>query len=749
MKNKAVLVKYAVLALCSVLLVGLFDGILSLSVFVGALYCANAYLAAGIFLISSFLNGMQGFFVALTQVAVLLFAVLFHKLLKKKMHKWVLVLFFLASNIFYVCYNLQTEFAVFDRLLYSLLGLGFSFVCIYAFNCVFVRGLRYKPALDETMCLCMLLVVLSYAACFVELGQFTLIEFVAPLAILFALFCMSQLSCFVVAVCVGLGSVFAVGDFYLFSCYAIFALTVVCAVNLNKAVAVLSVVVCDVVLKYFFETTGTVVFESLLPVLLAAVVFLLLPNKVLKFASDKLGYGKQSYSGKSVVNKLRLTLAKQLFDLSDVFFSMQTTFKTMVNSALTPEQAEKVLSRQLAQTVCADCEKRQQCWRNNADSTFVTFDELVRVALSRGKVTILDLDTSLTSRCSRINSILSETNNEVKSYLSYYNKSCQIDSSRLLVCEQLYGVSRIMHSLASECKNSISFDTDKEKRLMEELTFYNILTKEAVFMEDGRNVAVMLTIDKKDYDANSVCQIASSVSNCKLTVEKVESISDGNWLTVHLIPQPQYEIAYGFASVAKQGSELSGDTHSFVKVDKGKFLLSVCDGMGSGESAEKSSSTAISLVENFYKAGFDNDIILSSVNKLLTVTGNETFTAVDICVINLHKGLCDFIKLGATHSVCKIGGKTRFVAGSSLPLGVLEEAKPSITKVVLSHNDFVLLYSDGFSDCFDDKNKIAEYVQGNVSTNPQLMADELMKRALDNCGKTPKDDMTLLVARVV
>ena len=143
--------------------------------------------------------------------------------------------------------------------------------------------------------------------------------------------------------------------------------------------------------------------------------------------------------------------------------------------------------------------------------------------------------------------------------------------------------------------------------------------------------------------------------------------------------KPNFNVALDLQTESSRKRSV-GDTHSFIKISKDKFLLALCDGMGSGVQAEKTSNISISLVENFYKAGFDNDIILSSVNRLLVCANEEAFTAVDIAVINLEKGLCDFIKLGSPTSVVKCNGIVQFIAGGSLPLGVLEEMKPVSTK---------------------------------------------------------------------
>ena len=52
------------------------------------------------------------------------------------------------------------------------------------------------------------------------------------------------------------------------------------------------------------------------------------------------------------------------------------------------------------------------------------------------------------------------------------------------------------------------------------------------------------------------------------------------------------------------------------------------------------------LVESFYKAGISSEIILSTVNKILTFSKEDNFTAMDLGIVNLFDGSADFIKIG-------------------------------------------------------------------------------------------------------
>ena len=270
----------------------------------------------------------------------------------------------------------------------------------------------------------------------------------------------------------------------------------------------------------------------------------------------------------------------------------------------------------------------------------------------------------------------------------------------------------------------------------------------ATVAQQADKLMVVATVAKKDVDNAAIEKIVSALVKQNMAVDKVENTDSVSWDNVYLSVKPRFNVTFGVSSVAKDGNEISGDTHSVLRTDNGKCIVALCDGMGSGDKAEQMSATSIGLVESFYRAGFDSDVILSCVNKLLTTSGNEVFCAVDIVAIDLYDGLTDFIKLGASVGLVKCQDKVEIVAGSSLPLGGLDEMKPSVTKKALTVGDVIVLMSDGVADCFKDPEAIAG-VFSNVSLNvPQSIAEVILNKALKLVGNKARDDMTVLVAKI-
>jgi stage II sporulation protein E len=175
--------------------------------------------------------------------------------------------------------------------------------------------------------------------------------------------------------------------------------------------------------------------------------------------------------------------------------------------------------------------------------------------------------------------------------------------------------------------------------------------------------------------------------------------------------------------------------------------MSICDGMGSGREANKVSRLTLGLIENFYRAGFNNDIILSSVNKLLSLNEQENFSTIDLCAIDCRKGFYDFVKLGASSGfILRDTGEIETISSSGLPIGVLENIKPHITKLCVSAMDIVVLVSDGVSDVLQDK--IPAIIRNSQIVNPQSLSEHILSLAIEKSDGVPLDDMTVVCVRV-
>ena len=169
--------------------------------------------------------------------------------------------------------------------------------------------------------------------------------------------------------------------------------------------------------------------------------------------------------------------------------------------------------------------------------------------------------------------------------------------------------------------------------------------------------------------------------------------------------------------------------------------------MGSGEVANRTSALTIGLIENFFKAGFDNEIIISSINKLLALNNQENYSTLDLCMVDLDSETVDFVKVGAPYSIIKRETEIEKIEGGALPVGVLDSVKPFSYKTTIDTKSMIIMMTDGITDAFEDIDKFTDFVKSIASTNPQTIAQTIIDEAVRRNDNVNKDDMTILVVR--
>ena len=162
----------------------------------------------------------------------------------------------------------------------------------------------------------------------------------------------------------------------------------------------------------------------------------------------------------------------------------------------------------------------------------------------------------------------------------------------------------------------------------------------------------------------------------------------------------------------------------------------------------KNSHTAITLFETLYKSGLSKQGSLDLANKMLSACSNESFSSLDSAIIDLFSGHCDIIKIGATYGFLISANNVRVLENKSLPLGILEEVVPDMFSIELTEGDMLVIISDGISDAFFSSTDTVEFLEREVTRNPQTLADKLLNYALTQSNGIASDDMTAIVVKI-
>lgn len=641
-------------------------------------------------------------------------------------------------------------FLSFLKLIYvrDLAGIGTYFIelavfvllALVFFGCVrCLAERRKKLTQEETVSVCVTIVYLllclePYAVFGVSVSRI-LVLFLLPCVLLV----FGRERALVFSVLAGAAvSVYTQNSVYL-GWYA--AVCVVAAVfyHTNEVVYGCAVLAGELLLDVFFDYPGLTYFHVVFYAVATAVFLLLIrPLKTLRAK-----FSDETKMSKVLLNRSRSDLSLRLKDVSDVFREMSELFEDMAGQAIPAEEAKLMLTRECFDRVCLACPNGKNCLREET-RLYNSIHAAVERAIEKGKITLIDVPDFLNAHCVKLNVVMSLVNQLSISYRQYQTLSKNLDSGKQLLRSQFDGVSHIFDSLAAELQCTVSADNTGETRLREFFKNSGVRCAETLIFSDKSTACAIV---EGENDQAELAQVVSRFFGTKYVVDRYQEVAAGSWCA-YFKRAPKFDVIFGSAQTAKEGSEKSGDVHTLVKISDTKFLIALCDGMGSGTRAEKISSASISLVENLYRAGFSSEFILKTVNKLLITCFEECFTTLDIAVFDLNEARCDFIKLGSADSYVKGREFARRVSCCSMPLGILEEIKPATSTETLESGDVVFLASDGVTDSFHDRDEMLEFVSSIDCANPQECAKLLLERALANYGGASKDDMTVLTMRV-
>ena len=192
------------------------------------------------------------------------------------------------------------------------------------------------------------------------------------------------------------------------------------------------------------------------------------------------------------------------------------------------------------------------------------------------------------------------------------------------------------------------------------------------------------------------------------------------------------------------------DNYTYSGSLPGQVIMSLSDGMGSGEAAAQESQEGDRALQQLLETGFSARSALKMVNTILLLTGVEQHPAtLDLCCVDLCSGVLEAMKDGERwQPLCSVTGRQRYWTGN-LPAGVISQAEP----VLLSANSGMMTgrYDDGWRSGglpgLEKERSLKEYLESMPMKTPQDMAERILRFAHQN-GGMKDDDMTVLVAGI-
>ena len=338
----------------------------------------------------------------------------------------------------------------------------------------------------------------------------------------------------------------------------------------------------------------------------------------------------------------------------------------------------------------------------------------------------------------------------------------KLDESKKNISEQLKGVSEAISKMADDIsKEEDEFATQKEEilKLLEQKDI-EIKSIEIKQTNAGRYIVDVYTdicgnMDGTECDIRKINKIINKVLNQELVLQNQECGLRLNKDTCKFtyISGDKYNIQIGTAKSTKSGSPVSGDSSLQIKLQDGKYLLALSDGMGSGPEAMKSSKIAVKMLERLLSAGFEKEVSLKLINSTLSAnTEEDMYATLDIEILDLFNGNMEFIKNGACPTYVKRGRTVQLLKSMALPTGILNDVDLVVYDYDLNDGDILVMCTDGVIDSnkeYVNKQLWLRYLLEDIEVNDaQKIADIIIAEAIDNDYGKQKDDMSVIVAKI-
>ena len=473
----------------------------------------------------------------------------------------------------------------------------------------------------------------------------------------------------------------------------------------------------------------------------ASVIFMLLPERALRQVGALVASQPKQDTRERARAYVRTRLEETAAAFKGLYESMRLTLRT---GRPNDGDAAAVFDR-AADRVCKHCSLQTACWQRDYVSTFNALNDALPAMLDRGRGEGGDFPAYFSNRCMKFPEFLAAANEEVAALLCRRQYQSRVRENRAAVCRQYGELAQVLGEAAAELGAELVPDPIREKRLRQYLTAQGVECEAAVYYDEAGH----LRLELEGAGLAPLRQEQSVEKISRLVNFPLRAVEGERRDRLVLVQSEPLMAVAGAACQKKDGQMVSGDTGAWFKHDDGALYVLLCDGMGSGRLAQRESTLAVRLLEQFLRAGVRPENALRTVSAALALRGEEEigFTTVDLLRVDLFTGEASVYKYGAAPTYVKKGAAVSRITGAALPAGLAggEGGLPDVSQLKLEAGDCVVLITDGVTGGGSDQ-WLRDKVSAFDGASPKELAQALLEESETQAGAA--DDRTVLVIRI-
>lgn len=421
---------------------------------------------------------------------------------------------------------------------------------------------------------------------------------------------------------------------------------------------------------------------------------------------------------------------------------------------LTKEDALAAMQMSAAM-VCGDCGRCNLYNDSEKDGSYY-LHYLLRTFEQKGQIEYEDMPRFFLETCRRREDYLAQLNRNLGRTTMNLEWKNRFLESRDTVMVQFRELAVILEEFAHQMEQASDITEQKGEAVRRMFRQHHMLVENLLLLEyENRQREAYLTVrttNGKCVTAREAAEILGQAMGNRgwYAPKDTRALVTRQTATIHFSEAGRYRMMYGMARIPREGESFSGDNFTYSEEVPGQVIMSVSDGMGSGEQASLESRRVVELAQQLLETGFSARATLKMVNTVLMLVGAEQHPAtLDLCCVDLHTGVLEAMKLGAVATFVLSGNGVEVLEAGEVPAGVIGSVEPVLLSRKLWDGDRVIMVTDGVLEACpgeDKEGSMREYLEGMEVHSVQEMAEELLQFACREEG--PRDDMMVLVGGI-
>lgn len=478
--------------------------------------------------------------------------------------------------------------------------------------------------------------------------------------------------------------------------------------------------------------------------LLAALLVLFLPGGWLLRTDSRL-FPPPACDPDRIARDVRAETQRKLHALGDAFCEMADEC-----ASPSPVPDEQALICEMRSRLCTGCAGYESCWTGENNRAVRLLCQLIADALDRVdappgmRVLFSDgeIPPFVLRACRRGRMIPDRLGLLLRDFAEKRRSEIKRCADNQLLSAQFMQAREILYDLAGRQQEPASLRSSRLDQLMGALDNAGLNNCEAMIFGTGDTEIHLFRPGGWSRDEARRATAALSRTFGGRFRPEVQ----GEYLVFTRLPllQPQT----GECCRSGVAGEQCGDSHMVRTLDGCRLVLALSDGMGSGGEASRESLEALRLLWCFLDAGLSRTLALETVNRrLLMGSTEEMFATMDLCILDLNTGVAEFSKFAACRTLILRGRELLQVEGGQLPLGILENVQPGISRVRLRPGDLLVMGSDGVMEA-GDALMMERLAREHAACPPQQLAETLVREAGLRRARDRQDDLTCICVKV-